>query len=74
MFNVSLFNLHAPTEDKETEIKEVFYGNLEIVYNNAPQNDVKIVLDDCNAKVGHEKQYRRVIGFMKSVMIMRISR
>lgn len=32
------------------------------MYNNQPRNNTKIVLGDCNAKIGKETCYREVIG------------
>ena len=51
-----------PTEDKEPEIKEAFYEDLNSVYNRIPSNNVKIVLGDFNAKAGKEVIYRDITG------------
>jgi endonuclease/exonuclease/phosphatase family metal-dependent hydrolase len=60
--NLSLINVHAPTEEKEEIEKEDFYQNLEEVYDSCPSNDIKIVLGDLNAKVGKEEIYQGLIG------------
>ena len=61
-FNITLINIHAPTEVKDNEVKEEFYDNLDAVYNGVPDNDVKIVLGDSNAKVGRELYHHKVAG------------
>lgn len=61
-FNLSIINAHAETEDKDEITKESFYQILERVFENAPSNDIKIILGDLNAKVGREHAYRRVTG------------
>lgn len=61
-FNITLINAHAPTEDKDDEIKDVFYEKLRETYNKAPSRDIKVVLGDFNAKVGKEPFYRPTIG------------
>jgi endonuclease/exonuclease/phosphatase family metal-dependent hydrolase/ribosomal protein S28E/S33 len=61
-FNVWLINIHAPTEDKDDDIKDEFYSLLEYTYDSLPSNDMKIVLGDFNAKVGKEETYKGTIG------------
>jgi exonuclease III len=51
-FNISLINVHAPTEDKEDFVKDEFYQELERVYDSTAINDTKIIIGDLNAKVG----------------------
>jgi hydroxypyruvate isomerase len=51
-FNVILINGYAPTEDKEDEVKDIFYENLDNVCDRIPTNKVKILLGDFNAKIG----------------------
>jgi hypothetical protein len=62
MFNITLINAHAPTEDAEDHIKENFYDTLEKIYDLAPQHDIKIVLGDFKAKIGKETTFRPTIG------------
>ena len=62
MFNITLINAHAPTEDSEDNDKDSFYEKLEKLYDDAPRHDVKIVLGDFNAKIGKEKAFRPTIG------------
>ena len=61
-FNYTLINVHAPTEEKDNEEKELFYEKLVEVYDGAPRRDIKIILGDFNAKVGREDYYRPTIG------------
>ena len=58
-FNISLINVHAPTEDKEEEEKDLFYGRLARTIDACPRHDLKIILGDFNAKVGREPMYRQ---------------
>jgi hypothetical protein len=45
----------TPTEDREGEIKEQFYEELQRVQDRVPQRDLTIILGDLNAKLGKEK-------------------
>ena len=56
-YNISLICAHAPTEDKEDEVKDVFYEQLEQAYGSLPAYDMKLVLGDFNAQVGNENRY-----------------
>jgi hypothetical protein len=59
---VSLICTHAPTEEKNGNIKDTFYGAVEKAFSNCPRNDVRIILGDFNAQVGYENQGRMVVG------------
>jgi hypothetical protein len=50
-FNISLINVHAPTEDRDDFIEDKFYQVLERVRDSVAINDTEIIL---NAKVGKE--------------------
>jgi hypothetical protein len=54
-------NVHAPTDDKTVEVKDIFYEELERVYDKFPKYHMKILLDDFNAKVGREEFLNRQI-------------
>lgn len=61
-FNFTLINAHAPTEEKDEGIKEEVYGKLQVIYDRAPDRDIKIILGDLNAKVGRKVMYSPAIG------------
>jgi hypothetical protein len=49
-----VLNVHAPTEDKDDEIKNNFYEELEQVLDQFPRYHMKIFLGEFNAMVGRE--------------------
>jgi len=53
-----LINGYAPIEDKEDEVKDMFYKTLDKVCDLVPDNKMKILLGDFNAKIGQEVIYR----------------
>jgi exonuclease III len=61
-FNTTFISIHAPTEEKEEDIKDQFYERLERTYDEIPRNDIKIILGDFNAKIGKEVMYRPAIS------------
>uniref|UniRef100_A0A182NDQ1 Endonuclease/exonuclease/phosphatase domain-containing protein n=1 Tax=Anopheles dirus TaxID=7168 RepID=A0A182NDQ1_9DIPT len=61
-YNISLINVHAPTEDKEEEEKDLFYGRLAKTIKSRPRHDLIIILGDFNAKIGREPVYRQYTG------------
>lgn len=60
--NISMINVHAPTEDKDLEEKVEFYEQLEEYFGRLPKYDVKVLLGDCNAKIGREEIHEPIIG------------
>jgi exonuclease III len=52
--DIIVLNVHAPTEDKDDDIKDSFYEELQQVFDQFPRYDMKILLGDLNAKVGRE--------------------
>jgi hypothetical protein len=60
--NVSLIHEHAPTEEKNEEINDKFYDDLETIIMKCPKNDVKVLLGDFNVMVGYEDQERAAVG------------
>jgi L-fucose mutarotase/ribose pyranase (RbsD/FucU family) len=60
--NMSLINVHAPTEEKEESEKEAFYQKVKGTYGSCPSSDIKIVLGYWNAKVGREDICQGLIG------------
>lgn len=59
---ITFVNVHAPTEEKNIEVKEEFYNEIDRVYDNIHKYDMKILLGDTNAKIGKEKIYKPTIG------------
>lgn len=53
-YNMFLINCYVPTENKSGNIKNIFYKNLDLVYDILPNDKPKIVLRDFNAKIGKE--------------------
>ncbi|KAJ4451970.1 hypothetical protein ANN_03454 [Periplaneta americana] len=61
LFNYSIINFHAPTEEKDEQEKENFYQSLTEIFNKCPKH-IKMVIGDANAQVGKEEIYREVVG------------
>jgi hypothetical protein len=59
---MTLINIYTPTEDKEAEIKEQFYEELQRTQDRIPKHDLIIILGDMNAKLGKEKVFSQTIG------------
>jgi hypothetical protein len=59
--DIIVLNVHAPIEDKDDDIKDSFYEELEQVFDQFPRYHMKILLD-FNAKVGREDILKPVIG------------
>jgi exonuclease III len=50
--HIIVLNVHAPTEDKNDDVKDSFYDELERVFDTRfPKYHMKILLGDFNAKV-----------------------
>ena len=60
--NLTLINVHAPTEEKTEEEKDKFYDELQKAYDRAPKHDIVMILGDLNANIGKEKAYESVTG------------
>jgi hypothetical protein len=54
--------VHVPTEDKDDDIKDSFYEELEQVFDQFPRYHMEILLTDFNAKVGREDIFKPIIG------------
>ncbi|XP_060516487.1 craniofacial development protein 2-like [Cylas formicarius] len=61
-YNYTLISTHAPTEDKDEEVKDEYYEQLEQTISAVPKQDMLIILGDLNAKVGREEAFRPHIG------------
>ena len=60
--NISIICAHAPTEDKSDEDKDKFYDLLEKTYSECRSNDLKLIMGDFNAKIGHDINMSRFVG------------
>ena len=61
-FNSTLINVHAPPNDKSEEVKNEFYYNLEQVVDKLNSYEIKILLGDCNGKIGKEPIFKHTVG------------
>jgi hypothetical protein len=50
--NNIVLNARAPTEETSDDTKDSFYDELEKVFDHFPMSRVKILLEDCNTKLG----------------------
>jgi hypothetical protein len=60
--DIMVLKMHAPTEDKDEDIKDSFYEELEEIFDQFPRYNTKILLGDLNAKVGREDIFKPIIG------------
>jgi hypothetical protein len=61
-YHIIVLNVHAPTEDKNDDVKVSFYEELERVFDKFPKYHLKILLGDFNAKVGRQDIFKPTIG------------
>jgi hypothetical protein len=54
--------VHAPTKDKDDDIKDSFYKELEQVFDQFPWHHMKILLRDFNTKVGRKDIFKQITG------------
>ena len=55
-------NVHAPSEGKSKELKDIFYEEVEEVFDRFPKYYMKILLGYFNAKLGREDMFKPIIG------------
>lgn len=60
--NITIFSIHAPTEEKSDDIKESFYDKLDHALLQVPRYDMILVMGDFNAQVGCKENQRAVAG------------
>ncbi len=61
--NITLFQVYAPTEEAEEEVKNEFYEALQSKVSQVPKQDMLIVAGDFNAKVGQNNDgYESIMG------------
>ena len=66
--NIIFVNVHAPSEEKSDEAKHSFYEELEQVFDQFPKYHMKMLLGDCNEKVGRENSFKPTNGQESSTM------
>jgi exonuclease III len=59
--DIILLNVHTPTEDKDDDIKDSVYEELEQVFDQFRRYLTKILLGDFNTKVGREDIFKPII-------------
>lgn len=60
-FSTIIINCYAPTNEKNKNIKNVFYEELERICIALLTGNPKIILSDLNAKIGKEAEYKPTI-------------
>ena len=48
--DIIVLNVHAPTEDKDNDIKDSFYEEIERLFDELPMYHMKILLGDLMQK------------------------
>lgn len=59
--DISFVCVHAPTEEKPQDEKDIFYDKLETTLNSLPSNRIQFVLGNFNAEVGKETVFRSIV-------------
>jgi exonuclease III len=60
--DIIVLNVHAPTEDKNDNVKDRFYEEIEQVFDKFRKHPIKVLLGDFNAKVGRKDIFKPTIG------------
>jgi len=60
--NTIVVNVLAPSEEKSDKGKDIFYEELDQVFDHFPKYHTKMLLGDFNAKVGRENIFKPTIG------------
>ena len=71
--NIIVLNMHAPSQEKSDDSKDNFNDELEQFFCHFPKYCMKILLGDCNGKVGRENIFKSKLGirvYIRIVMIM----
>jgi hypothetical protein len=61
-YNISVLNVHAPTEEKSDDSRDSFYEKLGQVFDHFPKYHMKILLGNFNAKLGRKDTFKSTIG------------
>ena len=59
--------VHAPSEDKDDDIKDSLHEEIEQLYDHLPMYHMKILLGDINAKVVRENIFSAINGDKKRI-------
>lgn len=54
--------VHAPTDEKEADLKDPFWEQLYRLIRSCPEEDIKIVLGDFNAQMKFKSFLKDIIG------------
>jgi hypothetical protein len=60
--HIIVLNVNAPSQDKNDDVKDSFYEELERVFDKFPKYHMNILLGDFKAKVGREDIFKPTIG------------
>jgi hypothetical protein len=60
--DITVLNIHAPTEDKINDLKVSFYEELECVVSQSCKYDMKILLGNFSAGIGREDSFKLTVG------------
>jgi hypothetical protein len=69
--HIIVLNVHAPTEDKNDDVKGSSYEELERVFNKFPKYHMKILLGYFNAKVSREYIFKPTL-LLNSLLAIKI--
>jgi len=61
-YGICIINCYASTENQDEEMKNIFYEDLEKLFDPLPNNCIKIIAEDLNMQVGKEQCFRPIIG------------
>ena len=57
-FNITVIQVYAPTSNAEEAEVEWFYEDLQDLLELTPKKDVLFIIEDWNAKIGHQETPR----------------
>jgi hypothetical protein len=60
--DIIFLNVHALTKDKNDDVKDRFYEELEQIFDKFPKYHMKILLGDFSAQVSKEDIFKPTIG------------
>ena len=61
-YNIRIIQCYAPTSAASDEEMEQLYNSLQDKMDSVPNRDVKIIMGDCNAKVGKLRNSKPICG------------